>query len=251
MSATTIKNVSAAKRAQMEEMLRGLLAKTKEGSGSTVEEAAAAAEKAQAIAFKYGLDLLAAAEGPKAPAIVINGKRITFTYHDSWLKILMDGIARGNMCRIVSHSNSKDVTVVGAQHNIEFCESLHAYLLGEIFRLAGLAYNAIPKAERGSRTTFVNRFALGAAGVLRERLVAMGATMRAETANANALITVHESAVNAVFAEMFPKMKSGRRVSVGGGDGAFGRGVMAGKTMELQKSVAGGGTGSKVAGLLA
>lgn len=254
---TTTTEAMTEKQERMLRAVQGLLAKTVD-NGATVEEASAAAEKAQALAFKYGLDLAKAASRKNAPTIIeINNRQFAFTPFDRWVRDLMWAIAAGNGCKVVYHTgqvNKKAViTVVGPDHALAVCEHLHEYLSRELTRLARASYKAeygsTPKDKRPSDTTYVNRFATGGVVTLRDRLKGLATEMRAESAETNALVTTLESAVERTYAEMFPSLSKARGMKFGGN--GFAAGAAAGKSIPLNKAMASGATRREpVAGLL-
>jgi hypothetical protein len=233
--------VTDEKRAKMMAAIRGLLAKT-EASGATVEEASAAAEKAQALAFKYSIDLAAVAATEEAPTLLRVGARmVEFKYADRWFKDLMAAIAAANFCKMVYFSGSaavaKRVEVVGAAHNIEVCEHLHAYLTREILRLGNASYSAEGKACVAHRSTWVNRFAAGAVVVLRGRLAEANRRMAEADTATMALVVNLSGAVSAFYADRYPKLGSTRQTRAGG-DG-YAEGKRAARDINLSPAVGG------------
>jgi hypothetical protein len=233
--------VTDEKRAKMMTAIRGLLAKTEE-SGATVEEASAAAEKAQALAFKYNIDLAAVATTEEAPTLLRVGARLVeFKYHDRWVRDLMFGIAAANFCKVVYFSGglaaSKRVEVVGAAHNIEVCEHLHAYLTREILRLGNASYNTEGKARGVPRTTWVNRFAAGATVVLQGRLAEANRRMAEADTATMALVVNLSGAVSAFCADRYPKLGNTRQTRAGG-DG-YTAGKRAARDINLSPAVGG------------
>lgn len=252
-------NATMAMTEKQERMLRavqGLLAKTVD-NGATVEEASAAAEKAQALAFKYGLDLAKAAARTEEPSVIeINDRKFAYTPFDRWVRDLMWAIASANGCKVVYHTGQVDkkaiVTVVGPVHALAVCEHMHEYLKRELTRLARASYKATygstPKSERPSDTTYINRFAAGGVVTLRERLMDLNGKMRRESAETNALVSLVDTAVEAKYREMFPQLGKARGMKFGGTGFAAGR--KAAEGIALNAAMTAGATRSKAAGLL-
>ena len=172
-----------------------------------------------------------------------------------WKGTLMGGLADSFGCAMhfqKRRGGCKTVTaynVVGQPSKVDTIKYMYAYLVGEVERLAGLAYrqeyleckdsNVDPPSSR----SWKNAFRLGASSMIARRLRAQRKETHKEaeaTGQGTALVVVKkaEEAVTAFVAQKFPKMKAAASASYSSGSG-YGAGATAGKGVGL-----GGGGGS-------
>lgn len=114
------------------EQVKKLLALADTTRGATIEEAAAAAAKAQALLFKHNLTLAQVQED------VQEGDDYRLDTMDlgarsEWRRILFNEIAVLNFCRTIVLTGTSWSNVIGKPHNIEIVQYLYRYLSREVW----------------------------------------------------------------------------------------------------------------------
>ena len=214
----------------IEERIRKLLALA---DSPNENEAAAAAEKAQALMLRYGIEMAAvAASGGERLAVdehVVDGKV------DPWRRMLAAAVARSAGGQIVwapdgySRGQGK-IFFYGPSGTVGGIVELYRYLVAQLVVISATA-TAARRARRVHGRTWRNSFLLGAVGRIGQRLEAR----RAETAeageNGRALVLV-KTAVDREIERRHPELQSsGYRPSVA--RSAYEAGSHAGEHVDL------------------
>jgi len=156
-------------------------------------EAALAASRAQEIIDRYKLNLAALDSAPsEEPAEEIrNFKDDPLDTGGLWKALLAQAVANVNQCKV--YTSGGNVHIIGRPSDVAIVRPFHAYLAGEIERLAS-------RHCRGNSRTYWNNFRLGAVETIKQRLQASLAstveTVKAEAlaaGNSAALVTVTNS----------------------------------------------------------
>ena len=191
----------------IEERIRRLLALA---DSPNENEAAAAAEKAQALMLRYGIEMATiAASGGERLAVdehVVDGKV------DPWRRMLAAAVARSAGGRVVwapdgSRSQGK-IFFYGPAGAVGGIVELYRYLEAQLVVISAAA-TAMRRERRVHGRTWRNSFLLGAVGRVGQRLDAR----RAETAeageNGRALVLV-KTAVDREIERRHPELQSSR-----------------------------------------
>jgi len=213
----------------IEERIRKLLALA---DSPNENEAAAAAEKAQALMLRYGIELAAvAASGGERLAVdehVVDGRV------DPWRRMLAAAVARSAGGEIVwepGHSRGQGkIFFYGPSGTVGGIVELFRYLEAQLVVISAAA-TAARRQRRVHGRTWRNSFLLGAVGRIGQRLDARRAQTAEAGENGRALVLV-KTAVDREIERRHPELESsGYRPSVA--RGAYEAGSRAGKQVDL------------------
>lgn len=217
--------------------IRALFAKT-EDRGATVEEAAAAAAKANEFITRYNLTLedlevRDAGRYIKATVTFECPKKLVRT-HQALLHI----IAEGNFCDTVRSWGARSY-LVGRPENVEFVTWLYGAVQEDMARLAKAAKPA------WARSAWTRAFWYGAMATLRDRFRAQRRAQEAETTQGpqvTALVLVTKQALEQAVYELIGKTTKGRGAGPRGGRGgasAYVQGREAGHRLNINRPLGG------------
>ena len=213
----------------IEERIRKLLALA---DSPNENEAAAAAEKAQALMLRHGIEL--------ATIAASSGKRLAVDEHvvdgkvDPWRRMLAAAVARGAGGRVVwapdgSRSQGK-IFFYGPAGAVGGIVELYRYLEAQLVVISASA-TARRRERRVHGRTWRNSFLLGAVGRLGQRLDARRADTAEAGENGRALVLV-KTAVDREIERRHPELESSSyRVSVA--RSAYEAGSHAGQRVDL------------------
>jgi len=214
----------------IEERIRKLLALA---DSPNENEAAAAAEKAQALMLRYGIELaVVAASGGERLAVdehVLDGKV------DPWRRMLAAAVARSAGGEIVwepggSGRNQGKIFFYGPAGTVGGIVALYRYLEAQLVVISAAA-TATRREWRVHGRTWRNSFLLGAVSRLGQRLDARRAKTTMAADNSRALVLV-KTAVDREIERRWPELESsGYRASVA--RSAYEAGSHAGKHVDL------------------
>lgn len=231
MSAITEK----AELARILERVKKLLALSR---SSNPHEAAAAAEKAQEMMFRYNLDIAEVA------ASTDGGWAIAETYLGSmtsidWKRRLIIEIARVNYCEAIYYPGKPISVVVGRRHNVKLVEHLYEYLHREIERLADAGLEGLRPRPR-SRASWRTNFCHGAVDILSWRLWEKRRSLEGSDPRSRALVPAEEAGLQRFIGDTWPNITKGTLRSAAGRPG-YAAGVRAGERIRLDDALEGGG----------
>ena len=214
----------------IEDRIRKLLALA---DSPNENEAAAAAEKAQALMLRYGIELATVAASA--------GERLAVDEHvvdgrvDPWRRMLADAVARSAGGEIVwapdgyGRSLGK-IFFYGPSGTVGGMIELYRYLEAQLVVISAAAA-ATRRERRVHGRTWRNSFLLGAVGRLGQRLDARRAKTAETAENGRALVLVR-TAVDRKIERRWPELESSRyRASVA--RSAYEEGGHAGKHVDL------------------
>jgi hypothetical protein len=213
----------------IEERIRKLLALA---DSPNENEAAAAAEKAQALMLRYGIELAAVAAA--------GGERLAVDEHvldgrvDPWRRMLAAAVARSAGGRVVwapdgGRSQGK-IYFYGPAGTVGGIVELYHYLEAQLVVISAAA-TASRRERRVHGRTWRNSFLLGAVARIGQRLDARHAEAAEAAENGHALVLV-KTAVDREIERRHPELESsGYRASVA--RGAYEAGSRAGKRVDL------------------
>jgi hypothetical protein len=197
----------------IEDRIRKLLALA---DSPNENEAAAAAEKAQALMLRYGIEL--------ATVSASTGERLAVDEHvvdgrvDPWRRMLADAVARSAGGQIVwapdgySRSLGK-IFFYGPAGTVGGMIELYGYLEAQLVVISAAAA-ATRRERRVHGRTWRNSFLLGAVGRLAQRLDARRAETTEREESSRALVVV-KTAVDRKIERRWPELESSRyRASV-------------------------------------
>lgn len=232
------------------------LQKGAEAIGS-LEEAANAAEKVQAILFKYNLELADVSNHINKSDDDIKRFEEKGIYakknEGQWIYHLYGMLAKHNLCGIIlsgfwdDHMRKRNlyVNIIGTKENVEVVKFLGDMLEERIRILCKRAYNQEGKFDEKNPNAFRRAYYMGAVHGIDTQLIE--AKERAMQANVKitALVLAHDRKVQNAISEMFPSLKSGRR-SRGPGCGIGGAlGYRDGKEISINKGIGGSENATK------
>jgi Protein of unknown function (DUF2786) len=192
----------------IEDRIRKLLALA---DSPNENEAAAAAEKAQALMLRYGIEL--------ATVAASTGERLAVDEHvvdgriDPWRRMLADAVARSTGGQIVwdpdgySRSQGK-IFFYGPSGTVGGMIELYRYLEAQLVVISAAAA-ATRRERRVHGRTWRNSFLLGAVGRLAQRLDARRAETTQTEENSRALVVV-TTAVDRTIERRWPELESSR-----------------------------------------
>jgi Protein of unknown function (DUF2786) len=213
----------------IEERIRKLLALA---DSPNENEAAAAAEKAQALMLRYGIELATvAASGGERLAVdehVLDGKV------DPWRRMLAAAVARSAGGEIVwapgGGRGQGKIFFYGPAGAVGGIVELYRYLEAQLVVISATA-TAARRERRVHGRTWRNSFLLGAVGRLGQRLDARRAQTTVAADNSRALVLV-KTAVDREIERRWPELESsGYRASVA--RSAYEAGTHAAKRLDL------------------
>lgn len=196
--------------------VRALLAKAE--STTFEAEAEALTAKAQELIARHAIDVALLGDVADVPG----GRRILLERPYARAKyLLLSGIARANHCRSCWHGHLEIATVMGHADDLHLVEVLFTSLL---VQGTGAVLAASKRGEvHGSTRAWRNAFWTGYAGRVAQRLAAAQRAAQAdhEAQHGDDLLPVlaaRQAAVDAAFAEAFPRLGS-MRTSVSSHEG--------------------------------
>lgn len=178
---------------------------------SNINEASAAAAKAQELIERYRLDLASVqVENNEAEVEIIeddNQPLISSERGITWKRSLAQILARENNCKswtdkkYIAGKLQTEIRLVGSKTNIEIVRYLFAYIVVEIERLC-------QKENVGKGKTWSNNFRMGAVFAIREKLEAKHKEIRKAYAGSQALVFMQkqELALEDFFKDLEAKL---------------------------------------------
>ena len=227
-----------AKDGEIIRRIRGLLALGDTTKNPSVQQAAAAAAKAQELMLKYNIaqaqiDL----EGEETERISAVGVHTPQRSH--WQRSLYECIARTNFCRSLYTPGSTKMELIGRRHNVELVSWMFEYLVRAIktetealWEIQTLCY----PETRGRK--WRHSFALGAQHAIARRLRAQRRRdQMAVGADSQALVVGMDREVAVWIEEAYGRLgrAQARGVTIDGG--AFSHGKTFGATVALNRPV--------------
>jgi hypothetical protein len=195
----------------IEDRIRKLLALA---DSPNENEAAAAAEKAQALMLRYGIEL--------ATVAASSGERLAVDEHvvdgraDPWRRMLADAVARSAGGQIVWAPDGRSqgkIFFYGPAATVGGIIELYRYLEAQLVVISAAA-TATRRERRVHGRRWRNSFLLGAVGRLAQRLDARRAETAETAVNGRALVLV-KTAVDRKIERRWPDLGSSRyRASV-------------------------------------
>jgi hypothetical protein len=205
---------------------------------TNVNEAAAAAGRAQALLFANKLSMAEIEVNGGKPAEAVGQLNLDARgkAHIKWKASLMSAVGRGCYCKVIQSvglRNDKGETIcrlmiIGKPSDAQTVQYLYTYLVSEIERLcASLCW--------GMGATYENSFRLGAVAAIYQRFTEQRTEQEranAPVGSALAVIKNSDNEIKAFVAEKFGRLGKVARARVSNGDG-YGAGVRAGRDVNL------------------
>jgi hypothetical protein len=217
----------AADDARVLRRIRGLLAKAE--SSEFPDEAEALTAKAQELMSRHAVDIALLDAGTGTPAGAGVGTRRVHV-EDPYVSAktqLLGAVADANGVRLVWYQSLGIANLVGSPSDLDAVELLFTSLLLQVSQ--ALAAAERQAGRRSASRSFRRAFLLGYAHRVGERLLAARQRATAEAAAERGVdllpvLRNRQEAVDAVFTELFPRVRSSRsRGSVDGGGWFAGR----------------------------
>jgi hypothetical protein len=213
-------------------------------NAGTEEEAQAAAAMAQKLAFKYNLDLDQIARGNASPTRslkhIIKG-RVDIGAHKGWVETLMSVVARHNFCRIVFHTGTNEISIIGERHNILVVDYMFQFLRRTIDQLADTAWQKAKDWAYETALKWKDGYREGAVTGVHAKLETQRRDDVAENVGGSALVIRKEQEAEDAMNQMFPNLNYGRsrKVNYGGG---YAQGQRDGANITINRGVGGSAT---------
>ena len=195
------------------------LFKMAEHPGTTEHEAALALEKAQAILFKYNLDM-ASVTTEATPEITGIGK-VELVEHKgfTWKRSVLNTIARANLCSVVGQPGYNKAHLFGKRANVQVVLQMYYWITEQLEQMSERSLRAY-KREGGREhgRSYKASWHMGANETIRDRL----AKPLEEFSNGTgyALVLANKTQLESAVHRVFPRLKTThRRVSMGAGYG--------------------------------
>lgn len=213
------------------------------GNNPNVEEAAAAAAKAQSLMLEHKLSIEEIPDEEKREEC---GKEDTNLGGNArsimWRRVLYECIAKHHFCTTVYTANTKVSHIVGKPSHIAVTNYLYAYLAGEIERL----YKDYLRRGAFLLNPNLRAFAFGAIRSIREKFEAERRAAQTQAGPAcQALVLTEDRSTRLALARFFPRLSSKATISLSSSD-AYGAGLDAGRGIGLRRGV--GHTGGTLLG---
>jgi hypothetical protein len=226
------------------------------GNNPSVEEAASAAAKAQALITKYGLTLIdvdASRDAAGNEDLTRGYENIPFNYggHDhsrEWRLELLHRLAQLNFCQVIRYTWNRKYGTKAAQANKSSIigqpghVDLVVFLFESIARqLQSMANAEYTKAVREGRVwcsvmKWKKDFAYGAIEVIMQRLEAQRRELEG-TPEVRALVVIADARLVAATEKFFPKSKKDRARTLKVNADAYGRGREAGQKVTINRAL--------------
>ena len=204
--------------------VRALLAKAE--STTFPAEAETFTAGAQALMARHSIDaaLVASADGASSPGPV--GVRIWIdSPYESAKVSLLSAVARANRCQAVWHKQLGACTVLGFDADLAAVDALFTSLLVQATHAMNLAGPRVDAAGRSRTRAFRHSFLVAFASRIGERLAEAARSEERRAAGESGcdrllpVLAAREADVERHVAQLFPRLRTGARVSVGDGEG--------------------------------
>jgi len=232
--------------------------------GATTDgELQAATNKMNKILLEYNISIseveFDSKDDLKVDELPLDALDIVKKNEGKWVTSLYGVLARHNLCRVILSQGPvgarrgryvKGVTkihIFGSPTNIEIVQYMASAIMSQLRNMEPRywsKYQRSPEAMFGGskRGAFRRAWYLGAVHGINEQLAAQVRNIVNDNPGMNALIKVHDAAVNTYIDNKFGRLQKGRSAKVSSGAG-YSSGREAGKNLSLNKGVGSGNTG--------
>jgi hypothetical protein len=208
--------------------------------GATVEEAATAQVKAQALLFEHNLSMASVnahnLDKKEAEAYARAAYELKEGKDQSmdWRRTLLYIIAKANFCTAISHPDTpRLMSMIGRPSNVEIVQYLYEHVQREVHKLA----KAAQRLQTSQKSTYYTAFCRGACATIRERLQKQEEDQAKSTAACTALVVQSQADLDKAVAKWFPYLAHGRRKTGGRSADGFAAGKSAAKGIGLNRGV--------------
>lgn len=213
------------------EKIRHLFAMA-EHANSNENEAAIALEKAQELLLRHNLTRgdINNNDNNNTPVGIgkIDGSE---TSGYNWKSILLNTIAKNNLCRVIGTSRLKQWHLFGTYENVKAVLQMYHYIVPELEHIALIEWNKYKKSGGYENArSWKNGFFFGAINTINKRL---SETMeRFVAGDSRAIINYNQGMVNDAIHKVYPHVVN-RRTSIRSTSG-YGQGQSAGNNIHLK-----------------
>jgi hypothetical protein len=215
--------------------------------GATVEEAATAQAKAQALLFEHNLSMASV----DAHSLDKTGEQYAKTAYElregkdqsmDWRRTLLYIIAKANFCTAITHPDTpRLMSMIGKPSNIEIVTYLYEHVQREVHKLA----KAAQRLQTSQKSTYYTAFCRGACATIKERLREQSTKSAAAGAACTALVVQSQADLDKAITRWFPYLVAGRRKTGGRSADGFAYGKAAGAGIGLNRGVGSSGAGQR------
>lgn len=226
---------------QIIEKIRKLHAKAT--GTDNVAEAAAFAEKVQALLLEHNLEMsqiesVAVKEDIDSYPFVLHtasGKGSFVNFH----RYLLHRLAKYHFCSAIATAGTNQMDLVGEKGNVQFVIYLYEYLSKELQRIGELEFRAYK--DNGGLThgkSWKHSFYMGAVDIISSRLKLAMLNARQKSSGVNALVLASDTKLKEALARMYPNLYSSAPVVMNSTVG-YAAGVRVGSEVSLSRPLTG------------
>lgn len=205
-----------------------------------IHEAEAAMMKAQELLHKYNLTEGAVPTEEKQPFI---REFVALKNQAQWAGTLLNAVARYNGGRVVYEGAKKQYAVIGQKHVIEIILYGYAQMEAKIRWLADVAWD-IEEDKRTTEARYKEGYSLGAVTALDKKLKENQQRFEVQdTKESMALVVKYDADLARALSDFYPRLTNRRGPAVDGS--GYGAGARAGKFLNVDAGLNGGGQGMR------
>lgn len=223
------------------------LANLKEGAEAvgSYEEAANAAAKFQDLLLKHNLtEKQVMDHGIEKKARMLEKHFDCMEYNignsTGWVERLVSAVAHSCLCRVVRLGHTKATkSILGEEHNVLAAVYMTEQLISKISIASSVSWRLYKGAEK--KGAFIRGFLLGAVNAICERLHKQEEEIAKPNTEMGLMVIDKRALATRFMMDKYQNLRSARpsSISSSSSDG-YGRGVAAGRAMDINKGVSGG-----------
>lgn len=216
------------------EKIKKLLALADTSRGATIEEAATAAAKAQALLFAHNLTMAQVhATGQDAAEDAIDMRQAELGGAGrGWRRLLLHHVAEANFCRTMAVRGASWNQLIGKPHNMDVAQYLYAYLVREV-------WSCWKRREKQFRKRSRARYCYGCVLAIAETLVEQRRRDEAASADSRALVVREDRDLAEAARRLAGPAKQVQAGYSKSRSRALEQGFVDGKQIEIRKGLAG------------
>lgn len=210
------------------------------------EEAKSAMVKAYELMEKYGLGTIDMEDDGTIKDENILRVDLDFSINnpsDGWERILVANICKAFQCEVVVKTSRREgpkIVILGAKTDIDFVVFLIKYTRLQIKKLADVS-----GFTSSDKTNYMVGCAMTVSNLVKESFEKHQKSEEyKQHEQSHALVVVKSDAVAKKFKEIFPNVKSGRKIKLNGSRNAFEQGKYDGNKVKINRQVTGNSQGA-------
>lgn len=190
----------------------------------------------------------------------ISVKEDSFKYSDKWETSLLHVIAINNFCQSVSDPSIKYVNVIGSAGNIQVVIYLYQFFRNTLLELSIKSYDSMlqdMKNQHGidvkkipgykdQQKQYLSDYMIGGVHGISAKMSEQKDTEMRNNSNLQALVRVHDSAVEDYMKDKYPNLRKGRSVAVNTKGSGYNNGYRDGHGISPNSAINGGGNNNRL-----